>query len=171
MAPRASWKGRVRLGEIGFGVKLYTAATTSDRVALHMVNRRTGNRLRNEMVDAETGKPVADDDEVMGYEVDSGDYVLFEPEELASAVPESDKTLSIEGFLPCSDIDTLYLDRPLKGALLMQTLARVNRTFRGKEDGLLVSYAPLVDNLGQALAEYSPSGSRSATATWSPSSS
>lgn len=112
MAPRASWKGRVRLGEIGFGVKLYTAATTSDRVALHMVNRRTGNRLRNEMVDAETGKPVADDDEVMGYEVDSGDYVLFEPEELASAVPESDKTLAIEGFLPCSDIDTLYLDRP-----------------------------------------------------------
>jgi type I restriction enzyme R subunit len=53
-------------------------------------------------------------------------------------------------------LHTLYLDRPLKGALLMQTLARVNRTFRGKEDGLLVSYAPLVDNLGKALAEYSP---------------
>ncbi len=52
-------------------------------------------------------------------------------------------------------LHTLYLDRPLKGALLMQTLARVNRTFRGKEDGLLVAYAPLADNLAQALSEYS----------------
>ncbi|MQA77060.1 MAG: HsdR family type I site-specific deoxyribonuclease [Streptosporangiales bacterium] len=51
-------------------------------------------------------------------------------------------------------LHTLYLDRPLKGALLMQTLARVNRTFRGKEDGLLVAYAPLADNLQKALAEY-----------------
>jgi non-homologous end joining protein Ku len=68
MAPRASWKGRMRLGEIGFGVKLYTAATTSDRVALHMVNRRTGNRLKNELVDSGTGKPVEDADEVMGYD-------------------------------------------------------------------------------------------------------
>ena len=51
-------------------------------------------------------------------------------------------------------LHTLYLDRPLKGALLMQTLARVNRTFRGKEDGLLVAYAPLAENLTKALAEY-----------------
>ncbi|MGH3573835.1 MAG: type I restriction enzyme endonuclease domain-containing protein [Pseudonocardiaceae bacterium] len=51
-------------------------------------------------------------------------------------------------------LHTLYLDRPLKGALLMQTLARVNRTYRGKEDGLLVAYAPLVDNLQKALSEY-----------------
>ncbi|NMH97989.1 type I restriction endonuclease subunit R [Pseudonocardia acidicola] len=53
-------------------------------------------------------------------------------------------------------LHTLYLDRPLKGALLMQTLARVNRTFRGKEAGLLVGYAPVADNLQKALAEYSP---------------
>ncbi|MGJ9372526.1 type I restriction endonuclease subunit R [Nesterenkonia sp. CF4.4] len=51
-------------------------------------------------------------------------------------------------------LHTLYLDRPLKGALLMQTLARVNRTFRGKQDGLLVAYAPLADNLARALGEY-----------------
>lgn len=112
MAPRASWKGRIRLGEIAFGVKLYTAATTSERVSLHMVNRRTGNRLQNELVDAESGDPVDDADEVMGYELDSGDYVLFEAEELAAAVPDSDKTLPIEAFLPCSDIDTMFFDRP-----------------------------------------------------------
>lgn len=112
MAPRASWKGRVRLGEIVFSVALYTAATTSDRVSLHMINRATGNRLKNELVDAETGKPVDDEDEVMGYELDSGDLVLFKPEEIAAAVPGSDKTLPIDAFLPCRDIDTLYFDRP-----------------------------------------------------------
>lgn len=112
MAPRANWKGRVRLGEIAFGVALYTAATTSDRVALHMINRASGNRLRNELVDAETGKPVDREDEVMGYELDSGDYVTFEPEEIAAAVPESDKTLPIDAFLNCADIDALYFDRP-----------------------------------------------------------
>lgn len=112
MAPRASWKGRMQLGEIAFGVKLYTAATTSDRIALHMINRRTGNWLQNRLVDSETGKPVAGEDEVMGYELETGDYVLVEAEELAAAVPQSDKTLPIERFLPCDDIDTLYFDRP-----------------------------------------------------------
>jgi len=100
------------LGEILIGVALYTAATTSDRVALHMVNRRTGNRLKNEMIDSETGKPVEKDDEITGYEVDSGDYVLLEQDEIAPAVPASDKALPIEAFIPCKDIDTLYFDRP-----------------------------------------------------------
>lgn len=63
------------------------------------------------------------------------------------------KDMMLTGFdAPC--LHTLYIDRPLKGALLMQTLARVNRTFRGKQDGLLVAYAPLTDNLEAALKEY-----------------
>jgi len=63
------------------------------------------------------------------------------------------KDMLLTGF-DAPPLHTLYLDRPLKGALLMQTLARVNRTFRGKPAGLLVAYAPLVDNLTKALAEY-----------------
>ncbi|GEP37519.1 DEAD/DEAH box helicase [Nocardioides psychrotolerans] len=63
------------------------------------------------------------------------------------------KDMMLTGF-DAPPLHTLYLDRPLKGALLMQTLARVNRTFRGKADGLLVAYAPLVENLSKALAEY-----------------
>ncbi|WP_370945343.1 type I restriction endonuclease subunit R [Amycolatopsis sp. cg5] len=63
------------------------------------------------------------------------------------------KDMMLTGF-DAPPLHTLYLDRPLKGALLMQTLARVNRTFRGKPDGLLVAYAPLADNLNRALAEY-----------------
>ncbi|MCV7078830.1 type I restriction endonuclease subunit R [Mycobacterium szulgai] len=63
------------------------------------------------------------------------------------------KDMMLTGF-DAPPLHTLYLDRPLKGALLMQTLARVNRTFCGKPSGLLVAYAPLVDNLTAALAEY-----------------
>src|SRR5699024_3619866 len=63
------------------------------------------------------------------------------------------KDMMLTGY-DAPPLHTLYLDRPLKGALLMQTLARVNRTFRGKQDGLLVAYAPLADNLQKALAEY-----------------
>ena len=63
------------------------------------------------------------------------------------------KDMMLTGF-DAPTLHTLYLDRPLKGALLMQTLARVNRTFRGKKDGLLVAYAPLADNLAKALSEY-----------------
>lgn len=66
------------------------------------------------------------------------------------------KDMMLTGF-DAPPLHTLYLDRPLKGALLMQTLARVNRTFRGKPDGLLVAYAPLVENLSKALAEYTES--------------
>ncbi|WP_444664473.1 type I restriction endonuclease subunit R [Cellulomonas sp. CW35] len=66
------------------------------------------------------------------------------------------KDMMLTGF-DSPPLHTLYLDRPLKGALLMQTLARVNRTFRGKQDGLLVAYAPLADNLHAALAEYTVS--------------
>jgi type I restriction enzyme R subunit len=70
------------------------------------------------------------------------------------------KDMMLTGF-DAPPLHTLYLDRPLKGALLMQTLARVNRTFRGKPDGLLVAYAPLVDNLAKALAEYTVSDQKS----------
>lgn len=70
------------------------------------------------------------------------------------------KDMMLTGF-DAPPLHTLYLDRPLKGALLMQTLARVNRTFRGKPDGLLVAYAPLADNLSKALAEYTESDQES----------
>ena len=63
------------------------------------------------------------------------------------------KDMMLTGF-DAPPLHTLYLDRPLKGALLMQTLARVNRTFRGKPDGVLVAYAPLAESLNRALAEY-----------------
>lgn len=112
MAPRANWKGYLKLGELNCAVALYTAASTSDRVSFHMVNRHTGNRLNREFVDSETGKPVERDEQIKGYEISGGDYVTLEPEEVAAAVPESDRMLEIGDFVGSNDIDDVFLDKP-----------------------------------------------------------
>lgn len=100
------------VGEVGCAVALYTAASTSDRIAFHTINRATGNRVQRRFVDSETGKPVAREDEVKGYEVDEGDHILLEDEDMAAAVPDSDKTLRLDRFIDCDDVDTLFFDRP-----------------------------------------------------------
>lgn len=112
MAPRATWKGTVKLAELAFPVALYAAATTSKRVSFHILNRDTGNRVRREYVDEETEAPVDKEHQVKGYETSKDRYVVLEPEEIAEAVPESDKTLTIEAFIPCSAVETVYFDKP-----------------------------------------------------------
>ncbi|HEY0291401.1 MAG TPA: Ku protein [Hansschlegelia sp.] len=112
MAPRANWKGFLKVGEVVCPVALYTAASTSDRIAFHTLNRETGNRVRREFVDSESGKVVEHDDQVKGYEVASGDYVVLEPDEVAAAVPEADKTLDVDAFISCGDVDDVYFDKP-----------------------------------------------------------
>ncbi|WP_374300471.1 Ku protein [Paracoccus sp. (in: a-proteobacteria)] len=112
MAPRASWKGFLKVGEVSCAVGLYTAASTSERIAFHTLNRKTGNRVHRVFVDSDTGKTVERDDQVKGYEIGPDDYVVLDPEEVASAVPDSDKTLSVTAFIGCDDIDDLYFDKP-----------------------------------------------------------
>jgi DNA end-binding protein Ku len=112
VAPRANWKGYLKVAELSCPVALYTAASTSERIAFHTLNRATGHRVRREFVDRETGKPVEREDQVKGYEVADDDYVVLEPEEIAAVIPASDKTLAVEAFIPCSEIDTVYFDRP-----------------------------------------------------------
>lgn len=112
MAARAIWKGQLSVGALSCGVALYAAATTAERTSFHIVNRKTGNRVRRDYIDEETGKPVAREDQVKGYEVSRGSYVLLEPEDIAAAVPEGNKTLEISSFLDCKDVDTVYFDKP-----------------------------------------------------------
>ena len=112
MAPRANWKGFLKLGELVCPVALYTAASTSDRIAFHMLNRETGHRLRRVFIDSDTGKPVEREDQVKGYETGENDFIVLKPEEVAAAVPQSDKTLDVSAFIPCGEIDDLYLDKP-----------------------------------------------------------
>jgi DNA end-binding protein Ku len=112
MAPRANWKGVLKVAEVSCPVALYTAASTSDRVAFHTINRATGNRVQRQFVDSETGKPVEREDQVKGYEVSSGDYIMLESDEVAAAVPNSDKTLAVESFIGCTEVDDVFFDKP-----------------------------------------------------------
>jgi DNA end-binding protein Ku len=112
MAARANWKGVLKIGEVSCPVALYTAASTAERISFHILNRKTGHRVHREFVDAETGERVEAKQQVKGYETGGGDYVAFEPEEIAAAVPEADKTLDVEAFVPCDQVDDVYFDRP-----------------------------------------------------------
>jgi DNA end-binding protein Ku len=111
-APRASWKGFLKIAELACPIALYAAASSSERIVLHTVNRATGHRVHRQYVDAATGEPVEPEDQVKGYEVGKDEYVLLEPEEIAAAFPESDKQLIVSAFVDRSEIDDVYFDRP-----------------------------------------------------------
>jgi DNA end-binding protein Ku len=112
MAPRAVWKGFLKVAEIVCPVALHTAASTSDRITFHTLNRATGNRVRRHYVDQDTGKPVETEDQIKGYEIAAGEYVEIDPEEIAAATPESDKTLAVEAFVRNDEVDDVFFDRP-----------------------------------------------------------
>src|SRR5499426_4455898 len=88
------------------------STTTSERVSFRTLNRQTGNRVRRQFVDEQTGKPVAAEDQAKGYEIAKGEYVMLEDDELKSVQIESNHTIDIERFVPSADIDKLYLDTP-----------------------------------------------------------
>ena len=111
-SPRASWKGYLKIAEVTCPVGLYAAASAAERIALHTVNRATGNRVSRQFVDASTGAPVEKEDQVKGYEVGKDEYVVLEPEEILAAVPQNDKTLTVSAFIPMAEVDDVYFDRP-----------------------------------------------------------
>ncbi|PSC05169.1 Ku protein [Alsobacter soli] len=112
MAPRANWKGYLKLSLVSCAVALYPASTAASRIAFHTVNRETGNRLRRQMFDPDTGDVVESENQVRGYEVAKGDYVIVEDEEIDAIALESTHTIDIESFVPRSEIDELYVDAP-----------------------------------------------------------
>ncbi|WP_457586118.1 non-homologous end joining protein Ku [Ensifer canadensis] len=140
MAGRALWKGFLKFAEISCPVALYSAASTSERVSFNTLNRKTGNRVKREYVDIDTWKVVEREDQIKGYEVDDGRYVLFEPDELAAAVPPSDKTLRIQSYVPFTEIDDLYFDKPyylLPDRLGEETFALIRDAMRESKVGAL----------------------------------
>ncbi len=136
MAPRANWKGFLKIAEVACPVALYTAASASDRIVFHTLNRATGHRVHRVFVDGETGKPVPREEQVKGYETAPGDYVVLEAEEVASAVPDSDKTLAVDAFVRCREIDDVYFDSPYYLAPAGADAAEVYTVIR---DGLRAS--------------------------------
>lgn len=109
---RSSWKGYLKLSLVSCAVALYNASSASDRVSFNTLNRKTGNRLKQNMVDSVTGEPVDTADRVKGYQVSKGQYVMVEDTEIEALKIESTKTIEIETFVPAAEIDEIYLDSP-----------------------------------------------------------
>lgn len=110
MASRPYWKGYLKLSLVSCAVTLYPAASKSERISFHWLNRETGARLRQLMVDANTGEPVEREDRVRGYQVAKNDYLTIEDADLDAVEIESSRTIEIERFAPRSEIDPVYLD-------------------------------------------------------------
>ena len=112
MAPRAYWKGYLKLSLVSCPIALYPASSGSERVSFNRINSKTGNRLKQQMVDAESGEPVDKEDIKRGYEYTKGQYIDVEDEEIDKIKIESTHTIEIDSFVPRSEIDDRYLDGP-----------------------------------------------------------
>jgi DNA end-binding protein Ku len=112
MAPRANWKGYLRLSLVSCPIALYPASSLSEKVSFNRLNRKTGNRLKQQNVDSETGEVVPREDTARGYEVAKGQYLIVEDEELDAVQIESTRTIEIDQFVPKSEIDERYIDSP-----------------------------------------------------------
>src|SRR5215213_5105026 len=112
MAVRANWKGYLKLSLVSCAVALYPAASSSSRIRFNTLNRETGNRVKRQFVDASTGDVVEDDEQVKGYQVGKGSYVVVEDEELEAIQLESTHTIDVESFVPRDEVDLRYLDTP-----------------------------------------------------------
>jgi DNA end-binding protein Ku len=112
MAVRANWKGYLKLSLVSCAVALYPATSTSSRVRFNMLNRATGNRVKQQYIDPVTQETVEADERVKGYEVAKNAYVVVEDEELDAIRIESTHTIDIESFVPVEQVDKRYLEAP-----------------------------------------------------------
>lgn len=112
MAPRPNWKGYLKLSLVSCPIALYPAASASERVSFRQINRKTGNRLKQQLVDSETGETVDREDRGRGYEVGKNEFIPIEDEELEAIRIESTHTIEIDSFVPNAQIDKRYYDWP-----------------------------------------------------------
>ncbi len=112
MAPRPFWKGYLKLSLVTCPVAMTPAISESEKVRFHTINRKTGHRVVAQGVDAISGKPVADGDEVRGYPRGEDDFVLLEDSEIDAVALESTRTIDIDLFTPAETIEWIWYDRP-----------------------------------------------------------
>ncbi|MGA8401213.1 MAG: Ku protein [Stellaceae bacterium] len=110
--PRASWTGFLRLSLVSCPVYLSPATSEAKRIRLNQLNAETGNRLKQQLVDSETGEVVERDQIVKGYEYDRGRYVTISDEELKDLQIESSKIIDLDQFVDRDVVDPVYLDAP-----------------------------------------------------------
>jgi len=143
MAPRANWKGFLRLSLVSCPIALYPASSFSEKVSFNRINRKTGNRLKQQNVDSETGEVVSREDTARGYEVGKGHYLIVEDEEFEAVQVESTRTIEIDQFVPRNEIDDRYIDSPYyiapdgqvgqdAFAVIRDTIAKMNMVALGR---------------------------------------
>ena len=112
MAPRAYWKGYLKLSLVSCPIAIFPATSEREKISFHQLNKETGNRIRYRKVDSETGDEVEQADIIKGYEVTKGEYIELDPEELEAVAIESRRTIEIDEFVPKTDIDDIYMRDP-----------------------------------------------------------
>ena len=112
MAPRAYWKGYLKLSLVSCPIALFPATSEREKISFHQLNKETGNRIRYKKVDADTGDEVANTDIIKGYELAKGEYIELAPEELEAVAIDSKHVIDIEEFVPRNEIDELYVRDP-----------------------------------------------------------
>jgi DNA end-binding protein Ku len=105
MAPRANWKGYLKLSLVSCPIALYPAVSAAERVSFRQINKKTGNRLRQQLVDDETREPVVSEYRGRGYEIGKNQFIPVEDEELEAIRIESTHTIEIDSFVPNAQID------------------------------------------------------------------
>jgi DNA end-binding protein Ku len=110
--PRPYWKGYLKLSLVSCPIALYAGTSSSERVSFRQINRKTGNRLRQQLVDDVTREPVEPGDKGRGYEVAKNQYLLIEDDEIDAVAVESNHTIEIDSFVPRAEMDERYLDSP-----------------------------------------------------------
>ena len=137
MAPRAYWKGYLKLSLVSCPIALHTATSASERIAFRQINKKTGNRLRQQLVDELTREPVAAEDKGRGYEYAKGAYVTVDDDELDAIAIESNHTIDIDKFVPHADIDERYFDSTYyvtpNDEVGQEAFAVIRDAMRGKE--------------------------------------
>ncbi len=111
-SPRPYWKGYLKLSLVSCPVAVYAATSSSERVAFRQINRKTGNRLKQQLVDEETGAVVPAEDKGRGFEVAKHEYMAVEDAEIEAIAIESSQTIDIDSFVPRAQIDERFLDSP-----------------------------------------------------------
>ena len=112
MAPRAYWKGYLKLSLVSCPIALFPATSEREKISFHQINKNTGHRIKYQKIDAESGDEVESADIIKGYQAGKGEYLEIEPEELEAIAIESKRTIDIDEFVPRKEIDELYFNSP-----------------------------------------------------------
>ncbi|GAC1549676.1 MAG: Ku protein [Beijerinckiaceae bacterium] len=135
--PRPYWKGYLKLSLVSCPVALYASTSSSERVSFKQINKATGNRLRQQLVDDQTREPVDSADKGRGYEVSKNTYLLIEDEEIEAVSVESNHTIDIDSFVARAQIDERYLDSPYylipDDKVGQEAFAVIREAMRGKD--------------------------------------